>query len=141
MYTSGRKIVLDMTLVADVSPLLQVDRKIKWLHTFQYARDDTQATRPAKKIIVCMGMYMWLKGVITDVSETPRRPFGGLMTEVASLSMLPQIADVSVTIEETENFWTGGQMTYEQAMKEFEYGLGSGVLGQSSIAGKVLNFL
>lgn len=142
MSTSGRKITLNMTLVASVSPVLEVDRKIKWLKTFSYQRDEKALIRPPKKIIVCMGMYLWLKGVVTDVSDTPLRPFGGLMTEVGGISMLPQLADVSVSISETECFWTGGQMTYEQAVKDYEYGTGAtGALGQSSLLGKALNFL
>lgn len=137
--TSGRTIDLEIHFVADVLPALQVHRKINWLKTFAYPRDTAQAIKPPKKMVVCMGMYLMIKGVVKRITIDHKGPFGGLATEAGFLSVLPQYAVAKVQISETENFWTGGQQTYEQAVLEMNYGLaGSGL---PSYVGSALNLL
>lgn len=126
--TSGRKLELEIHFVAENAPALQVHRKVQWLKTFLYPQDTAAAARPPKKIVACLGMYMWVKGVVTQVTVDHKAPFGGFATEAGFLSMLPLYATARVSISETENFWTGGQMTYEQAVLEHNFMLvGSGL--------------
>lgn len=126
--TSGRKLDLEIHFMAENAPALQVHRKVQWLKTFMYPQDSAAGTRPPKKMVVCLGMYMWLKGVVTKVSIDHKAPFGGFATKVGFLSMLPHYAVAKISLSETENFWTGGQMTYDQAMLEHNFMLvGSGL--------------
>lgn len=137
--TSGRSLSLDIWLVGDVFPAVQVHRKIQWLKTFCYPRDSGDVVRPPKKMIMCLGMYLWIKGVVRKVSATHKKPFGGLATQYGFISMLPQYAVATVEIAETENFFTGGQMHYDQAVTEMNFGLQ--LSGVPSVVGTALNFV
>lgn len=116
--TNGRTIRFTMYFMADMMPMLQVQRKIKWLQTFLYSRDSTTQIKPPKKIILCMGLFLWIKGVVTEVSVQHKLPMSGLTTNTGMLAMFPQHAQATISIAETETFWTGGQMTYEDAENE-----------------------
>jgi hypothetical protein len=116
--TSGRTIRLTLYFMADTIPMLQVHRKVKWLQTFLYSRDSAKEIRAPKKVILCMGLYLWIKGVITEVNTQHKLPMSGLSTSAGFLAMFPMHAVVNLTIAETEAFWTGGQMTYEEAENE-----------------------
>lgn len=119
--TSGREIKLTIHLVADVMPLLQITQKINWYKTFLYPRDTGGNQRPPKKVILAVGVYTLLKGVVKTVSVSyDKAPLAGLNfpgfgNHANFIPLVPMYAQVELTIAETEAFWTGGQMDYEQA--------------------------
>lgn len=120
--TTGREIKLSIHLIADVMPLLQITAKLNWYKTFLYPRDTSVNQRPPKKVVVAIGLYTLLKGVVTTVSWSyPKAPLAGLNYPAIAgnqpnfIPVVPQYAVVDLTIKETEAFWTGGQMDYEQA--------------------------
>lgn len=137
--TSGRKIDLEIHFIADVMPVVQVQRKINWLKTFLYPRDVGGVAKPPNKIIMCMGMYVMVKGVVTKVSVEHRGPFAGLTTAVGFLPIVSQYAVAKVSISETEHFWSGGQMTYERAMEDMNFSMAGS--GQSTAVSTALNLL
>lgn len=120
-HLNGKTVTLNLHFVADICPPLQVYQKIKWLQTFLYPRDNGLVTIPPKKVILSLGFYLGMRGVITEVSATHQAPFAGLGIGDESqifhgfLTMFPIYATVSLTIAETEAFWTGGQPDYNQA--------------------------
>jgi hypothetical protein len=125
---------------ADVSPMLQVDRKVKWFKTFCLSRDTDVATVAPKKVILAIGAFVLVKGVITSLNVSYREPIGGITTKVGALAMFPHYATVEFSVTPTENLFTGGQFTYEQAMDEMNYGMGASN-GQPTVLGKALNLL
>jgi hypothetical protein len=137
--TSGRKIDLEIHFMADVMPVVQVQRKLNWLKTFLYPRDEGGVARPPNKIIMCMGMYVMIKGVVTKVTVEHRGPFAGLTTGIGFLPIVSQYAVAKVSISETEHFWTGGQMTYERAMEDMNFAMAGS--GQSTAVSTALNLL
>ena len=121
---SGKTVSLNLHFVADVCPALQVHQKIKWLQTFLYPQDNGVHTIPPKKVILSLGFYLGMRGVITEVTAVHKPPFAGLgfgsenSTFNGFFTMFPVYATVAITIAETEAFWTGGQPDYEQARRD-----------------------
>lgn len=118
---NGKTVTLNLHFIADMCPPLQVHQKIKWLQTFLYPRDNGLVTIPPKKVILSLGFYLGMRGVITDVTATHKAPFAGIgfggeeTLFHGFMTMFPIYATVSLTIAETEAFWTGGQPDYNQA--------------------------
>lgn len=121
--TSGRNINVKMYFNAHVLPIAEVWGKIKWLRRFQYPRDDTTTIKPPNKIIFCAGTYLWVKGVVKSVSATQLPPYGGIATKAGFLPMFPHRAEVDLVIGETEELFSGEQMTYEKAENEANFRL------------------
>lgn len=133
----GRSISVTLHFFAQWCPLLEVQRKVSWLKTLYYPRDQANTTVPPPKVILALGAYILVKGVMTSFSATHKPPFGGLNTVAGMVSMLPHYATVDFTIDETENFFTGNLPDYETA--EAEASLGLSALGVPSYVLAPLN--
>jgi hypothetical protein len=117
-HVSNRIISFRTYFIGDIIPMIQVQRKIKWLQSFLYPRDNGLVIKPPKEVILMLGFYIMIRGVIKSINVVHN--YGGaapngIGTALGFISTYPVIAAVDITIEETRQFWTGGQITYEQA--------------------------
>lgn len=140
-HVSNRVITFRTFFIGDLIPMIQVQRKIKWLQSFLYPRDNGLIIKPPKEVILMIGFYIMIRGVIKDISVTHN--YGGASpngvgTSLGFISTYPVIASVDITIEETRQFWTGGQITYEQASLDAGMRLAQGA--DSAVSG-VLNLI
>ena len=131
---SNRSISLTLHFHATVFPLLEVQRKISWLKSMEYPRDQVDRTIPPAKMVLALGAYLMIRGVITSVSATHKPPYSGLnIKDAGMIAMLPQYAVVDVTMEETENFFTGDLPDHQTAETERDFG--ANLLGLPVAAG------
>jgi len=132
--TSARKISISTYFIGDWWPAVQVTRKINWLKTFMYPRDNGLAIRPPKEVMLMLGMYLGVRGQIVDISITHNHgdapPWGisifgqeNFGVHGGTISMFSTIAKVDITIQETRHFWTGGQITYDETVKDMNFRL------------------
>lgn len=119
----NRSISLTLHFMATCFPLLQVQRRIAWLKSLEYPRDLVDRTIPPPKLVLALGAYLLVKGVLREVSATHKPPYGGINTPAGMLAMLPHYAVVDIRIDETENFFTGGLPDYESAKTEADLGV------------------
>ena len=139
----GRSISITLHFIATYSPVIEVQRKIDWLKTLYYPRDLADRTVPPSKVLLSIGAHILVKGVMTKFNATHKPPFGGLNTEGGMILMLPHYATVDITVEETENFFTGKLPDRDTA--ETQAALGMDLLGAPSwmisLVRSPLNFL
>lgn len=126
-HTTPRTITLRTYFIGDWFPAMQVKRKIDWLKTFLYARDNGLMIKPPKEIRLMLGMYLTISGVITGVSVSHNYqgapPWGIKIGSMGTISMYSTIVAVDITIQETKHFWTGGQITYDETVRDSHFRL------------------
>jgi len=142
-HTTPRTINISTYFIGDWWPMVQVKRKADWLKTFLYPRDNGLAIKPPKEVLLMLGFYLGIRGVVTNVSVTHNYggapPWGISVGSLGTISMYSTVAKVDITIQETSHFWTGGQITYDETVKDSNFRL-SGV-EMPGIANSVLNLL
>lgn len=142
-HTTPRTINLSTYFIGDWWPMVQVKRKCDWLKTFLYPRDNGLMIKPPKEVILMLGFYLGVRGVINNVNVTHNYqgapPWGISVGNMGTISMYSTIAKVDITIQETSHFWTGGQITYEETVKDSNFRL-SGI-EQPGLVNSVLNLL
>lgn len=119
---NNKQISVKLYFVGDVLPIIQVYHNVKWLETFLYPRDNGVMVKAPCEIILCLGLYTMMRGVIESVDVTWQGPYAGIgisgLSSSASatfLNMFPVHAEVDITIRETRDFWTGGQRLHKDA--------------------------
>lgn len=128
-HTSPRTINVSMYFIGDWWPMVQVKRKVDWLKTFMYARDNGLTIKPPKEVMLMLGMYLTVRGQIVNVSVNHNYggapPWGIPIGDLGTISMYSTIAKVDVTIQETCHFWTGGQITFDETVKDMNFRMSS----------------
>jgi len=126
-HTAPRVINVSMYFIGDWWPMVQVKRKVDWLKTFMYSRDNGLHIKPPKQVMLMLGMYLMVRGQIVNVSVTHNYggtpPWGISVGTAGTISMYSTIAKVDISIQETAHFWTGGQITYDETVKDMNFRL------------------